>query len=84
MAEETEIKVSKSYSLDPALIAWVAKKAARLTAENLEKGQPRVSDSQLVNDILTAAMEDDKTKTAPKIPLPTQSKKNARPIAVAA
>ena len=57
MMEESEIKVSKSYSLDPKVIAWVTQKAARLTME----GQ-RTSDSTLVNDILTAAMEEDRRK----------------------
>ena len=71
--EENELKTPKSYSLTPAVIVWIAKKAARLTAENLEKGEPRVSDSQLVNDILTEAMESDKDKTSPKISLPKKN-----------
>lgn len=56
MAEETEIKVTRTYSLDPAVIAWVTQRAARLT---LESNGKRASDSQVVNDILTAAMQED-------------------------
>lgn len=57
MEEKNELKVAKSYSLDPAVIAWVTQKAARLTIQN--EGE-RASDSKVVNDILTAAMEEDK------------------------
>lgn len=55
--ENSTNKVSKPYSLDPDVIAWVSKKAARLNYES-ENGE-RTSDSKLVNDILTAAMEED-------------------------
>ena len=54
MLEETQ-KVSKSYSLDPAVIAWVMQKAARLTIDG-----ERASDSRVVNEILTKEMELDK------------------------
>ena len=67
MADEKENKVSKPYSLDPRVVAWVSRKANRLTDESRDNGGPRISESQLVNDILTEAMEDDKYKTSPKI-----------------
>lgn len=56
--ENTTNKVSKAYSLDPTVVAWVSKKAARLNYES-ENGE-RTNDSKLVNDILTASMEEDK------------------------
>lgn len=65
MLEETQ-KVSKSYSLDPAVIAWVMQKAARLT---IEGNGERASDSKVVNDILTAAMDADRREEAHKIKL---------------
>jgi hypothetical protein len=74
MEEKNDLKAPKTYSLEPAVIAWVTQRAALLTIES--KG--RVSESQVVNDILRAAMEADveenensptsnKRKTNPKI-----------------
>jgi hypothetical protein len=78
MAEKTEIKVTKTYSLDPIVIAWVTQKAARLTIEN---GRERASDSKVVNDILTVAMEEDKRATRKTSPA---DKKNKQPESIAA
>lgn len=75
---DQENKIAKTITLDPAVVAWIARKANRMSAEALEKGEPRVSDSQLVNDILTEAMELDKTKTSPKITTPTTKKNDNR------
>ena len=50
-----ELKIPKSYSLDPDVIKWVSDKAAVLTLEGLNS-----NDSKLVNEILRAAMDDDK------------------------
>lgn len=61
----TTNKVSKPYSLDPIVIAWVSQKALRLGSENGE----RVSDSKVVNDILTAAMEHDIREETNKVKL---------------
>jgi hypothetical protein len=72
---EKEIKVTKTYSLDPAVIAWVTQKAARFTIENAGE---RASDSKVVNDILTAAMQDDLQ------PLPKPARKNHSAQALAA
>lgn len=72
MLEETQ-KVSKSYSLDPAVIAWVMQKAARLTIES-STGE-RASDSKVVNDILTAAMDADRREEAHKINLLNTTRK---------
>lgn len=44
-------KISKSYSLDPTVIRWVARRAAQLTLQG-----ERSNDSRVVNDILTAYM----------------------------
>lgn len=63
--EETTNKVTRAYSLDPIVIAWVSQKALRLGSENGE----RVSDSKVVNDILTAAMEADVREEAQKVKL---------------
>lgn len=52
---EPKIKVTRTYSLDPVIIAWVTQKALRLSLES--DGQDRISDSKVVNDILRAAME---------------------------
>jgi hypothetical protein len=65
MAEKPEIKVTKTYSLDPIVIAWVTQKAARLTLEN--EGE-RASDSKVVNDILTTAMEADLRNQVAEMP----------------
>ena len=78
MAEASEIKVPKSYSLDPAVIAWVTQKAARLTIEN--EGGERASDSKVVNEILTAAMEADKQAVS-KSPT-NQTTKKSKPARV--
>lgn len=56
MLENATNKVSKPYSLDPVVIAWVTQRAARLTIEGAGR---RISDSEVANDILTAAMEHD-------------------------
>lgn len=56
--KEQAKKIAKSYSLDPDVVAWVTQRAARLTIEGLN-GE-RANDSKVVNDILTAAMEEDK------------------------
>ena len=56
MADKTETKITRTYSLDPVVIAWVTQKAARLT---MQGDGDRASDSKVVNDILTAAMEQD-------------------------
>lgn len=50
------LKTPKSYTLDPTVAAWVARKAATLKLENIEEAG-RISESSLVNDILKAAME---------------------------
>lgn len=50
-------KVSKPYSLNPVVVAWVTQRAARLTIEGAGR---RISDSEVANDILTKAMEEDK------------------------
>jgi hypothetical protein len=54
MAEDKN-KQPKSYSLSPAVIAWITQKAARLTIENGDQS----SQSELVNQILTDAMQAD-------------------------
>jgi len=83
MAEEN--KVPKAYSLSPAVIAWVARKANRLTGESLENGGPKVSDSQLVEDILTEAMEVDSAmeRLLSKSPK-TKAEKRNRPAVISA
>ena len=50
---DKELKQPKSYSLDPIVVAWVAREAA------LRKiaGDDNVSDSGVVNEILRDAME---------------------------
>lgn len=63
MSDKSEIKVTRTYSLSPAVIAWVTQKAARLT---IEGDGERASDSKIVNDLLTAAMEQDKRDEAGK------------------
>ncbi len=75
MNERRENKVSKSYSLDPEIISWVAQKAARLTID----GEP-TNDSKLVNDILRDAME----KDAEDSPTTSKRKTNPRMRALAA
>jgi hypothetical protein len=77
MAEKSEIKITRTYSLDPDLVAWITQKAARLTIEK----ERRISDSEVANDILTAAMD----KDLQQLPIPIPTKKNiTRPEAVAA
>lgn len=72
LQDQTQNKVSKPYSLDPVVVAWVSQKALRLGSENGE----RVSDSKLVNDILTREMELDKriTELKTRVVTPTQNK----------
>jgi len=55
MTIDDTLKTPRAYSLDPAVIAWVSQTALRLGSENGE----RVSDSKVVNDILTEAMNTD-------------------------
>lgn len=69
MAEKPEIKITRTYSLDPDVVAWVTQRAARLT---IEGNGERTSDSKVVNDMLKAAMAEDerleegKKKYSPK------------------
>jgi hypothetical protein len=63
MEEKSEIKITRTYSLDPAVVAWVTQKAARLT---IEGNGERTSDSKVVNDMLRAAMEQDARNEAQK------------------
>lgn len=51
---ERELKIPKTYSLDPIVAAWVANQAALRTIEN--RGETSSSASEVVNEILTAAM----------------------------
>lgn len=60
---KSEIKITRTYSLDPAVISWITQKAARLT---IEGNGERASDSRVVNDILTAAMKEDERMGAGK------------------
>ena len=53
-------KQPKTYSLDPAIMAWVTQKAARQT---IEEGE-RVSESQVVNNILEKAMKKENNESA--------------------
>jgi hypothetical protein len=71
MTEKPEIKVTRTYSLSPAVVAWVTQRALQLSITG--NGQERISDSKVVNDILTAAM-DKELKKAESLPIPTQSK----------
>lgn len=80
MTDKSEIKVTRTYSLDPAVIAWVTQRAARQTMANLEADGKRVSDSEIVNSILTAAMESDIREQA-KSP---SEKKSKQPASIAA
>jgi hypothetical protein len=71
MEERSELKTPKTYSLDPAVIAWVTQRAAVLTIKN----ESRISESQVVNDILRAAMEKDAEDSLS----PTESKRKTNP-----
>lgn len=66
LEEKTQNKVSKPYSLDPAVVAWVTQRAARLTISGDGR---RISDSEVANEILTAAMEHDIREEANKLKL---------------
>ena len=84
MAEKSEIKVTRTYSLDPDLVTWVTRKSSLLT---LEADGERISDSKVVNDILRAAMERDaeENEVSPTIKKKTNPKlRAARMEAVAA
>jgi hypothetical protein len=74
MPEKTELKVPKTYSLDPVLIAWVSQKAARQAIES--NGQRPANDSKVVNDILRAAMEKDIEEIEDS---PTSTKRKTNP-----
>ena len=54
--DRTEIKITRTYSLDPVVVAWVTQKAARLT---MKGNGERSSDSKVVNAIIKAAMENE-------------------------
>jgi len=64
MAEKPEIKVTRTYSLSPAVIEWVAEKAKRIVVES--NGEERHNESKIVNDLLTAAMEEAERNEAQK------------------
>lgn len=57
MTEKTENKVTRAYSLSPAVTAWILKKAQQRVVES--NGEKRLNESEVTNDILTAAMEED-------------------------
>ncbi len=73
MADISQIKAPKTYSLSPAVVAWVTQRAARQTIEG-----PTTSDSKLVNDILTAAMEEDIRQEQARQQLPHSQPKNKK------
>jgi len=79
--EKPEIKVTRTYSLDPVVIAWVTQKAARMT---IESDGERASDSKVVNDILTAAMLEDKRLEVGKKNFSSKSRTTKRTNAVIA
>ena len=56
-------KVTRTYSFDADVVAWVTQFAARKTING--EGR-RISDSEVANDILTAAMEADIREEAHK------------------
>lgn len=64
MIEKPEIKVTRTYSLSPTVIAWIYEKAKQSAIES--QGEERRNESKVVNDILTAAMEQDKRDEAGK------------------
>jgi len=61
MGDKSEIKITRTYSLDPVVVSWVTRKAARVT---IESDGERASDSKIVNDLLLAAMQKDKRNEA--------------------
>ena len=50
-------KIPKSYSVDPIVAAWLANQAAKRTIES--KGAKTPSVSEIVNEILTQAMQEE-------------------------
>lgn len=57
MIEKPEIKVTRTYSLSPEVIEWIAQKAKQIVIES--NGEERHNESKIANDILTAAMVED-------------------------
>lgn len=55
MKDKSDLKIARSYTLDPIVVAWVTRKAALLTIQ--AKDDKQVSDSRVVNNILTETME---------------------------